>query len=189
MRIAFAMFCLFAVSSAVAAAQIANGSADGAAAPSKPVKSLKVSFITHDGQPGGTATLKAQKDGSVKVKLDLKNIPFGPHGVHIHQNAVCDAPDFKSAGPHFNPTGKKHGFQNPEGHHAGDMPQNVSVGEDHMGSASFVLKDVTLTPGEPTSLFANGGTSIVVHEKADDMKTDPSGNSGNRIACAVIKRQ
>lgn len=154
----------------------------------KPAKEVKVSFITHDGQPGGTATLKAQKDGSVKVRLSLKNIPFGPHGVHIHQNAVCEAPDFKSAGGHFNPTSKKHGFDNPEGHHAGDIPENVSVGEDHTGSASFVLKDVTLAPGVANSLLANGGTSIVVHEKADDMKSDPSGNSGNRIACAAVKQ-
>ena len=160
----------------------------GEVSATKPVQTLKVTFITHDGQPGGTAVLKAEKDGSVKVKLSLKNIPFGPHGVHIHQNPACEAPDFKSAGPHFNPTVKKHGFDNPDGHHAGDIPQNVSVGEDHTGSASFVLKDITLAPGAPNSLLVNGGTSIVVHEKADDMKTDPSGNSGNRIACAVVKQ-
>ncbi len=185
MKAKFLTVCAALVTAGCLSAQTPES---GAAAAMKPIKSLKVAFTTHDGKPGGTATLKAQKDGSVKVKLDLKDIPFGPHGVHIHQNAVCEVPDFKSAGGHFNPTGKKHGFENPDGHHAGDMPKNVSVGEDHTGSASFVLKDVTLAPGAPNSLFANGGTSIVVHEKADDMKSDPSGNSGNRIACAVVKQ-
>ena len=184
MRVNVAALCGLLLAAGCSSAQNTTGTARSA----KPVKELKVTFITHDGQPGGTANLKAEKDGRVKVKLSLKNVPFGPHGVHIHQNAVCEAPDFKSAGGHFNPTGKKHGFDNPDGHHAGDIPQNVSVGEDHTGSASFVLKDVTLAPGAPNSLFANGGTSIVVHEKADDMKTDPSGNSGNRIACAVVKQ-
>ena len=188
MKALLTRICFFVFATGYVSAQTVSGCVDGYAAPMKPVKSLKVMFTTHDGQPGGTATLKAEKDGSVKVKLELKNIPFGPHGVHIHQNAVCEAPDFKSAGGHFNPTGKKHGFENPEGHHAGDIPVNVNVGEDHTGSASFVLNDVTLTHSVPNSLFANGGTSIVVHEKADDMKTDPSGASGNRIACAVVKQ-
>jgi Cu-Zn family superoxide dismutase len=107
--------------------------------------------------------------------------------VHIHEHAVCDAPDFKAAGGHFNPDGKHHGFQNPDGHHNGDTPGNVSVGENHKGEATFVLKDISMDPGAPNSIFANGGTSVVVHEHADDEKTDPSGNSGNRIACGVVK--
>ena len=153
----------------------------------QPVKQIKVKLTTSQGQPAGTAVFKQEKDG-VRVKVSLENIPFGEHGVHIHQNPSCDPPDFKSAGAHFNPTGKQHGFQNPMGHHAGDTPTNVSVGEDHMGSASWLLTDVTLEPGAPNSLLSNGGTSIVVHEHADDMKTDPSGNSGNRIACGVIRQ-
>ena len=125
--------------------------------------------------------------GGVRVKVQLQNIPFGPHGIHLHQNADCTGPDFKAAGGHFNPTGKQHGFENPAGHHAGDVNLNIQVGEDHRGTASFVLKDVTWKADEPNSIFANGGTSLVVHEKADDMKTDPSGASGNRIACALVK--
>ena len=153
----------------------------------KPVKEIKVSLANSQGQPAGTAVLKQKKNG-VQVKLSLTNTPFGDHGVHIHQNAVCEAPDFKSAGGHFNPDGKQHGFQNPMGHHAGDTPSNVTVGEDHNGSATWTLTAVTLQPGAPNSLLSNGGTSIIVHEKADDMKTDPSGASGNRIACGVIKQ-
>jgi superoxide dismutase, Cu-Zn family len=119
--------------------------------------------------------------------VKLENIPAGDHGVHVHEHAVCDAPDFKAAGGHFNPSGKHHGFQNPEGHHNGDTPGNVTVGENHKGQASFVLTDVSMDPNLPNSIFANGGTSVVVHEHADDEKTDPAGNAGNRIACGVVK--
>ena len=155
--------------------------------PVKTMKELKVTFISHDGQPAGTGSLKPDKTGGVRVKVDLLNLPVGPHGIHLHQTAECTGPDFKTAGGHFNPTGKQHGFDNPAGHHAGDVNLNIEVGENHAGSASFVLKDVTWKPDAPNSIFANGGTSLVVHEKGDDMKTDPSGASGNRIACAVIK--
>jgi Cu-Zn family superoxide dismutase len=122
----------------------------------------------------------------VEVKLELKDLPPGEHSVHFHQNAKCDPPDFKSAGGHFNPTGKQHGLDNPNGHHAGDMP-NFSVKND--GTAKATVKDDDVVRGngsEANSLFANGGTSIMSHAKADDMKTDPSGNSGDRIAYRVI---
>ena len=153
----------------------------------KPVKEIKVSLVNAQGQPAGTAVLKQKKDG-VQMKVSLKNTSLGDHGVHIHQNPVCEAPDFKSAGGHFNPDAKQHGFQNPMGQHAGDTPSNLTVGEDHNGSATWTLTAVTLQPGAPNSLLSNGGTSIIVHEHADDMKTDPSGASGNRIACGVIKQ-
>ena len=155
-----------------------------AKAPAK--KTVQVQLQTSQGQPAGKVTFLSAKNG-VKVKISLENVPFGEHAVHIHQNPVCDAPDFKGAGGHFNPAGKKHGFDNPMGHHNGDLPKNVSVGEDHRGEATFVLTDISLDPSAPNSIFANGGTSVVVHEKADDMKTDPTGNAGNRIACGVVK--
>jgi Cu-Zn family superoxide dismutase len=146
---------------------------------------VRVELKSASGQSAGSVTFTATRKG-VKVKIKLENLPIGMHGVHIHQNAVCDAPDFKGAGGHFNPEKKQHGFENAMGHHAGDIPGNVAVGENHMGEATFTLTDVTLDPAAPNSIFANGGTSIVVHEKADDMKTDPSGASGNRIACGVV---
>lgn len=149
-------------------------------------KQVKVDLKTAQGQDAGRATFRRVKQG-VELKLSLKNLPFGEHGVHVHQNAVCEGPDFKTAGGHYNPGGKQHGYENPLGHHAGDLPKSVSVGEDHNGSASFLLTDVSLDPSAANSLFAHGGTSVIVHEKADDMKTDPSGNSGNRIACGVVK--
>ena len=155
-----------------------------AKAPAK--KTVQVQLQTSQGQSAGKVTFSSEKSG-VKMRISLENVPFGEHAVHIHQNAVCDAPDFKGAGGHFNPAGKKHGFENPMGHHNGDLPKNVSVGEDHRGQATFVLTDISLDPSAPNSIFANGGTSVVVHEKADDMKTDPTGNAGNRIACGVVK--
>jgi Cu-Zn family superoxide dismutase len=157
-----------------------------AAATAQTKTEIKVPILTSTGQDAGFAKFKTVKKG-VKVTLELKNLPFGPHGVHIHTNSVCSAPDFKSAGGHFNPDARQHGFMNPMGHHNGDFPDSVSIGEDHTGTASFVLDSISLDPAAPNSLFLNGGTSIVVHEKADDEKTDPSGASGNRIACGVIK--
>lgn len=147
---------------------------------------LVVHLKTSEGLDAGTATFKQLKDGRLSIKLNLKNLPFGQHAVHIHEHPVCDAPDFKGAGGHFNPAGKEHGMMNPMGHHNGDLPQNVSIDENHMGEASFKVNDLSLDPAAKDSILANGGTAIIVHQHADDMKSDPTGMAGNRIACGVI---
>ena len=148
------------------------------------VKPLSVSLKTAQGQDAGTIVLKQTKEG-VKVKATLMNLPPGDHGIHVHQKPACDAPDFKSAGPHFNPDSKQHGSKNPAGPHAGDMPVNITIGQDGKGKADFVATGISLLPNAPNSIVANGA-SIVLHEKADDMMTDPSGNSGARIACGIV---
>jgi superoxide dismutase, Cu-Zn family len=144
-----------------------------------------VPIKTSTGEDAGTATFQQNKNKLV-IKVNLKNLPVGEHAVHIHAKALCDAPDFKTAGGHFNPETKQHGTLNPMGHHAGDLPQNIMIGEGHVGQATFKVDYLSLDPASPNSILANGGTSIMVHEKADDMKTDPTGNAGNRIACGVI---
>jgi superoxide dismutase, Cu-Zn family len=151
----------------------------------KPKDTLVVPIKTSTGEDAGTATFTQEKS-KLSIKLDLKNLPVGQHAVHIHAKSACDAPDFKSAGGHFNPENKQHGTLNPMGHHAGDLPQNVEIGEGHVGQATFKVDYLSLDPASPNSILANGGTSIMVHEKPDDMKTDPTGNAGNRIACGVI---
>ena len=146
---------------------------------------VTVRLTTAQGQDAGTAIIKSAPHGVI-VQLKAKNLPAGEHAIHFHQNAKCDPPDFKTAGPHFNPDGKKHGLKNPEGHHAGDM-KNFTVAANGSARASVVNQDVDLGD-DSHSLFSNGGTSLVIHANADDMKTDPTGNSGDRIACGVITK-
>jgi Cu-Zn family superoxide dismutase len=145
-----------------------------------------VPLKTGQGQDAGTATFSPLKKGGVEVKVKLMNLPIGDHAIHIHQNPVCEAPDFKTSGGHFNPDMKQHGLENPMGHHNGDLGKNITIGEQHTGEITYKVDYLSMTPGAKNAIF---GTSIMVHEKADDMKTDPTGNAGNRIACGVIPAQ
>jgi superoxide dismutase, Cu-Zn family len=148
-------------------------------------KAAHADIVNALGQKIGTAKLRASDHG-VRIKLDVSQLPPGTHGIHVHSVGKCEAPDFKSAGGHLNPDAKKHGKDNPEGPHAGDL-LNFEVKADGKAKIMVEAPGVTLGDG-PNSLFHDGGTSLVIHEKADDYKTDPAGNSGARIACGVIEK-
>lgn len=146
-------------------------------------KPVKVELKDLQGAAIGTATLSPAPGGGVVIALDVKNLQPGEHAFHVHQVAKCEPP-FATAGPHFNPEGKKHGLENPDGAHAGDM-NNFVVGADGTAKVAITNRQVTLGAGA-SSVFANGGTSLVIHARPDDMKTDPAGNAGDRIGCGVI---
>jgi Cu-Zn family superoxide dismutase len=157
-----------------------------AIAAEKTRKSATAEIRNAKGVKIGDAKLKEAK-GGVTMSVKLANLPAGTHAIHIHEAGRCDASDgFKTAGGHFNPAGKQHGSQNPQGHHAGDLP-NFTVAATGKGTFTGTIEGVTLAGTGGNSLFHSGGTSVVVHEKADDYKSDPAGNAGARIACGVIK--
>ena len=131
----------------------------------------------------GIANL-AEEPGGVRIVLKVSGLSPGRHGFHIHQNGACDPPDFKTAGGHFNPFGKRHGAKNPQGKHAGDLP-NLEVKEDGTAEVTVVAEETTLGKGAG-SLLKQGGTSLVIHAAPDDEMTDPAGNAGARVACGVV---
>jgi Cu-Zn family superoxide dismutase len=149
----------------------------------------RASAIMYDinGAPVGTAELWQDANGLVNVDIASLALPAGTHGIHFHEVAKCEggATAFSTAGAHYNPLGKQHGLNNPSGPHAGDAP-NIVIPANGVGKVAFSTNRVTLTPGT-LSLFDADGSSIVVHANADDQVSQPAGNSGQRIACGVVR--
>ncbi len=137
-------------------------------------------LINASGQSIGTVRAW-QTAGGVTFRINARGLSHGVHGVHVHAVGRCEPPDFASAGPHWNPTGKKHGMNNPAGPHSGDLP-NVVVAANGVLGATLVLSAASMS-----SLIDADGAALVIHAAADDNVTDPSGNSGARIACAVLQ--
>ena len=134
---------------------------------------------TSNGADAGTATA-SEVAGGLRFTVDVKGMPAGTHGAHVHTAGRCDAPDFTTAGPHWNPTSMKHGSMNPQGPHEGDLP-NLIVGTDGRGTVGITIPGATMA-----GLLDADGSALVIHAGADDLMTDPSGNSGGRIACGVF---
>ena len=143
-------------------------------------------FMNAEGAEVGTATLTQTAEG-VSITGEITGVEPGDHGFHIHKVGDCDASTgFESAGDHFNPQSNQHGLENPEGPHAGDM-RNQTAGDDGTVTLDVTTTLVSLNEGDPGYLFDDDGSALVLHAEPDDQMTDPSGNSGDRIACAVIE--
>ena len=138
--------------------------------------------------PDGTdhgEVIVAEGDGGLMLELKATGLTPGMHGAHIHTAGVCNAPDYKSAGGHWNPTNQQHGLENPKGSHFGDM-KNLTVDEDGNGTLETRIEGASLRGGE-YPLFDADGAAFIIHAGRDDQKTDPAGDSGDRIACGVFE--
>ncbi len=150
-------------------------------------KSAHANIVNAQGTQIGTAKFTPAGQG-VKVSVKVSQLTPGEHGIHVHTVGKCDGPAFTTAGGHFNPTGSHHGIHNTKDPHphVGDLP-NLVVAKNGKGNATFTMEGATLDEGA-NSLFHEGGTALVIHAKADDLMSDPSGNSGDRVACGVIEK-
>jgi len=151
-----------------------------ACAPIEPTGGAPMPLINAAGQTIGSVRAW-QTAGGVSFRIDAAGLPHGVHGIHVHPIGRCDPPDFSTAGTHWNPLGRKHGLNNPLGPHAGDMP-NVTVAANGVLGETVVLPNATMG-----QLLDADGASVMIHAGADDYVTDPSGNSGAKIACAVLQ--
>lgn len=151
----------------------------GCATVDVPVPAPPVNLINASGQTVGTVTA-AQTSGGLTLTISASGIPHGLHGLHVHAVGRCEAPSFETAGSHWSPAGREHGFNNPQGPHAGDLP-NITA-----SSSGVVRETVVLARTSLAQLADADGSALVIHASADDYITDPSGNSGDRIACAVL---
>lgn len=177
--------CAAAGLAALALAGCAAGEPDLAPMAAAPAMA---SVSTDVREPGGRLVARSTAteigDG-VRIRIEAAGLARGTYGAHIHTTGRCDPPGFESAGGHWNPTNRRHGSQDPQGQHKGDLP-NLMVGSTGQGSLEYTIPGVQLTGGATDMLDADGA-ALVIHAGADDYRTDPSGNSGARIACGVFR--
>ncbi len=164
---------------AIAATALAGCTTTTAGDEAPAQRSAVAPLRTAAGADVGSVTA-TQVDGGLRIAIDARGMPQGPHGAHIHTVGRCDAPDFTTAGGHWNPTARQHGTSNPAGPHVGDAP-NLLIGTDGSGQLS-----ITLPGGTLVGMLDADGSAFVIHAAADDYRTDPSGNSGARLACGVF---
>jgi len=146
--------------------------------------SVEADLAGADGRARARASV-SEESGSLSVRIEAQGLPPGAYGAHIHSAGRCDPPDFASAGPHWNPAARQHGRENPQGMHKGDLP-NLMVGTDGRGSFQYRVEGASLRGNSGPALLDSDGAAVVIHSAADDYRTDPSGNSGARIACGVL---
>ena len=158
----------------------ARGAAGGA-------RHATASIADAAGATVGWAKLTEDGTGRVHLAVHVYGLTPGLHGIHIHAVGSCVGPAFASAGSHFNPAARRHGLANPEGPHNGDLP-NLVVNGAGVGHLSAKTELVTLAAGAATAFDADG-SAVVIHASEDDQVTDPTGNSGGRVACGVITAQ
>lgn len=180
---AFAVIAVLTSTSACRTGLFESGG-DVAPSPGDPVGSvtLRGSNAMHH----GTLRVERAEGGGVRLTGMLVGVPAGPHGMHIHAVGRCDAPDFASAGGHLNPEGRQHGLRNPAGPHAGDAP-NVVANPGGRVPVDLIFPYASALPGTVASLRDADGSAVVLHARADDQVTEPSGDSGPRIACGVVQ--
>ena len=181
--------CMLVGTTAAAAAALAGfaaGVAGSASAQAPAAPRAAGEIINSEGQAIGSVNV-AQLENGLQIIATAENLPAGVHAFHIHETGRCDPPDFQSAGGHFNSDDSRHGFHAEGGPHAGDLP-NVHIGADGVLAVEFVTDRLTLEEGD-AAILDDDGSALVIHEGADDYVTDPAGEAGGRIACAVIERQ
>src|SRR5215831_19714244 len=161
---------------------LSAGAQTPAAKSAAPLKAIAVLRPTADNKVSGTVTFTEEADG-VRVQADLTGLTPGKHGFHVHEFGDCSAPDLASAGGHFNPTNKPHAGPDAAERHVGDMG-NVEADASGAAKLDYVDHEISLTNDQRSAI----GRSVVVHAKADDLKSQPAGDSGARIACGVIGR-
>jgi Cu-Zn family superoxide dismutase len=177
------MRCVYQIAILGASLALAGCATNGTASGGSSAASATAMLTDAGGASKGTASVSQSAEG-LRLVVEATGLSQGAHGLHLHMTGRCDPPDFTSAGSHWNPGGKMHGRDNPAGLHLGDLP-NLLVGTDGRGRLEVTIPSATLTGGA-TPLLDADGAALVVHAGPDDYKTDPSGNSGGRIACGVL---